>query len=930
MQVLRSTSTGSPPSSPLSPSYKSSTPFRDWFADASAECRLPRPSRGRRILIQILVAAMLIAILLRLTSEAAHDGLGVAGIRSLFGFREPAGSWSHQPKHEDHAPAAPIAPKWVKEYVANRPGSPNSRRPKRVLWWPLEWLRKTFEAHRNHNHLGSRFFISTDLQHHHLHNHQHAAHHGAFDRAPLPEKRLKVGVELPRYIRNVNPEYGVVPYLFDMVKTSEDSKGRMIWDPPVGPAQLSSNLKPMEDYYLVAVTMARNEAPFLPEWVEYYILQGVDRIVFYDHGSTDATRSVLDPYIRAGIVEYIRWPDDFEALAHPPLGPRVYTWHAEKREKHMRWMVNEDCRKVDESRRPTFRHRGCQQAAISDAMARYRNRTRWMVAMDVDEYFLVDHPWADLRDLTNLIPLKDKLREYETFDQIMIEVEPVGTNGWYSEPTTTILDSSFTTILDRYLRRLPPGKLADTHVNGLGKSIFNPQTTTFSHIYGNSFSDLPRDANHARLSTGPIRYRHFQNRGVLNLHQRALNSFVPSLEYHAGRDALMSQQLETDLLVWSRFVKHRIMERLYAGAWEGLDIGVKPPTQVIPAVQSAKFYPQRDKTANPPQLCIALIHTTSELPELRKTLSSALHHLHTHEPNITYEVVLAAYRGRRGAADESFHEAYDDEMPIDRSRFFPQPRDATDWTSLEAARDAALIDLCTAPYVLSLEDGWETRYAPMLEDRADAAADSDDRTGKGGVSNTLRRVAASGRRILGGAMALLERKRDLLEVWVGDVPAMSGGAARARSGWISLDIEWEKGSGKVEERAFWYRRQGSAGYPFGSTRVGGSVKSRRRLRQVGRRTERFEEAYGPVVEEPNTENPEGPPLRHAPPASDEDRDMRYARAVTEAGFQSAHFCLGAFAWEDERSEPTGECALDPEGSGDASTTGIMWRISSVH
>lgn len=52
--------------------------------------------------------------------------------------------------------------------------------------------------------------------------------------------------------------------------------------------------------YLSIVCMALNEGPYIKEWIEYHKLVGVERFYFYDNGSNDNTREILEPYIRGG------------------------------------------------------------------------------------------------------------------------------------------------------------------------------------------------------------------------------------------------------------------------------------------------------------------------------------------------------------------------------------------------------------------------------------------------------------------------------------------------------------------------------------------------------------------------------------------------------------------------------------------------------
>lgn len=67
---------------------------------------------------------------------------------------------------------------------------------------------------------------------------------------------------------------------------------------------------------LSIVSIVKDEAPYLEEWLEYHLLQGVSHFHIYDHGSTDSTRKILDNYS-----EYVTWwPWQFAQL--PTVNPQ--------------------------------------------------------------------------------------------------------------------------------------------------------------------------------------------------------------------------------------------------------------------------------------------------------------------------------------------------------------------------------------------------------------------------------------------------------------------------------------------------------------------------------------------------------------------------------------------------------------------------------
>lgn len=93
--------------------------------------------------------------------------------------------------------------------------------------------------------------------------------------------------------------------------------------------------------YLSAVCIAKNEGPYVREWIEYHRLVGVERFYFHDNQSEDNTRELLEPYINDGSVVY---------------------------------------RHVEGER--------MQIAVYADAILRYRDQARWMAVMDLDEFIV--------------------------------------------------------------------------------------------------------------------------------------------------------------------------------------------------------------------------------------------------------------------------------------------------------------------------------------------------------------------------------------------------------------------------------------------------------------------------------------------------------------------------------------------------------------
>ncbi len=64
----------------------------------------------------------------------------------------------------------------------------------------------------------------------------------------------------------------------------------------------------MDKKKLVVCTVCENEAPYLPEWLAYHHLVGVEHFVLYDNGSTDDPAQAIRSSPLAEHVTLIRWP----------------------------------------------------------------------------------------------------------------------------------------------------------------------------------------------------------------------------------------------------------------------------------------------------------------------------------------------------------------------------------------------------------------------------------------------------------------------------------------------------------------------------------------------------------------------------------------------------------------------------------------------
>lgn len=67
-------------------------------------------------------------------------------------------------------------------------------------------------------------------------------------------------------------------------------------------------------YLLSAMIRVKDEGRFLPEWIAYHHVLGVEHVYVYDNDSRDGVRDMLRPIIESGILTYTHWP-------HSPASP---------------------------------------------------------------------------------------------------------------------------------------------------------------------------------------------------------------------------------------------------------------------------------------------------------------------------------------------------------------------------------------------------------------------------------------------------------------------------------------------------------------------------------------------------------------------------------------------------------------------------------
>jgi Glycosyltransferase family 92 len=165
--------------------------------------------------------------------------------------------------------------------------------------------------------------------------------------------------------------------------------------------------------YLSVCSLFRDDADYLPEWLAFHTLVGVERFFLYDNGSTDAFREVLAPYVEEGMVVVEHWPRAFpDAIAEA--------------------------------------HDHCLQE--------HGAASRWIAFMDVDEFLF--SPTER--------PVPEILADYEAYPGLVVPRKNFGTSGHVKRPPGLVIEN--------FLQRMSDELIESWHAHFV-KSIVDPSRT---------------------------------------------------------------------------------------------------------------------------------------------------------------------------------------------------------------------------------------------------------------------------------------------------------------------------------------------------------------------------------------------------------------------------------------------------------------------
>jgi len=166
--------------------------------------------------------------------------------------------------------------------------------------------------------------------------------------------------------------------------------------------------KDNKPFFLVLVCMFREEDLYLKEFLNYYILQGVDHFYLYDNENPESTMKILEPYIKYNYITLINWPD--KILDDIPENERRSKWN-------------------------DYKNLSTQNLAFEHFTKNFKDSYTWVIKCDIDEFI---YPAEKYNSIKHVIKKKfDK----NTIKGITIPRRNFGSGGHIEKPKGLVIEN---------------------------------------------------------------------------------------------------------------------------------------------------------------------------------------------------------------------------------------------------------------------------------------------------------------------------------------------------------------------------------------------------------------------------------------------------------------------------------------------------------
>jgi len=267
--------------------------------------------------------------------------------------------------------------------------------------------------------------------------------------------------------------------------------------------------------YLCIAAIVKNEGDYLAEWVEFHQMQGVEKFLIYDNGSTDNIDSVLQPYINEGLVELIPW----------------INFHNQANHQHL---------------------------AYAHAIAQMTGKTRWLAFLDLDE-FLYSPSRENIADI-----LKEKQHQHA----IIVHLSDFGPSGHQTKPDGLVIEN--------YTKRLEHNQFIQLKSIVQPHLIYGIRSASLFHNVLNNIPGYDENGNpvmsyeDTRYSAERLRVNHYMTRSIEEYEQknsrryfwREKNNAKKKLQKVDEHSIILEASIhDDDILTYAQEIKKRLKAR---------------------------------------------------------------------------------------------------------------------------------------------------------------------------------------------------------------------------------------------------------------------------------------------------------------------------------------------------------------------------------
>ena len=268
---------------------------------------------------------------------------------------------------------------------------------------------------------------------------------------------------------------------------------------------------------MAVATLVRNQASYLPEWIEFHRMLGCELFLIYDHYSDDNTSAVLAPYVGSGLVVLIDALAVFPVSCIPTAGE-----HKQAR---------------------------CQVSVFNHALAAVKGKARWMGNFDVDEFM---YPVNG----SSLVGVLDK--SYASIDVIRLIGIAFGGNGLEKKATP---DADGNILVTELFTRRASVVLTNDRFEGSRfgrKTVYNPDKVNKIHIHGVECAACTRAEIQPLASD--IRMNHYQYKSREEQEKKSVLNGNQYLHFDPAVDAIVNEVEDLGIQYLLPALRHNLAE----------------------------------------------------------------------------------------------------------------------------------------------------------------------------------------------------------------------------------------------------------------------------------------------------------------------------------------------------------------------------------